>query len=38
MDVLNIEKTKETPEINFDHTTGILKITGRAYAYVSVTS
>lgn len=32
MDVLNIEKTKETPEINFDHTTGILKITGRAYS------
>lgn len=32
MDALIIEKTKETPEINFNHTTGILKITGRAYS------
>ncbi len=32
MDVLLIEKTKETPEINFNHTTGVLRLTGRAYS------
>ncbi len=32
MDALIIEKTKETPEINFNPTTGVLKISGRAYS------
>ena len=32
MDVLLIEKTKETPEINFNQTTGVLRLTGRAYS------
>ncbi len=32
MTELIIEKTKETPEINFNHKTGILKIKGRAYS------
>ncbi len=32
MDALIIEKTKETPEINFNPVTGVLKITGRAYS------
>lgn len=32
MNELIIEKTKETPEINFNYKTGVLKITGRAYS------
>lgn len=32
MEVLIIEKTKETPEINFNASTGVLKISGRAYS------
>jgi hypothetical protein len=32
MDALFIEKTKETPEIDFNPSTGILKISGRAYS------
>ena len=32
MTELFIEKTKETPEINFNYKTGVLKITGRAYS------
>ena len=32
MDALIIEKTKETPEINFNPVTGVLKISGRAYS------
>ena len=32
MDALIIEKTKDTPEINFNPATGVLKITGRAYS------
>lgn len=32
MNELYIEKTKETPEIDFNHKTGILKISGRAYS------
>ncbi|CAN5396104.1 hypothetical protein BH10BAC1_BH10BAC1_21180 [soil metagenome] len=32
MNALIIEKTKETPEINFNPTTGVLQITGRAYS------
>lgn len=32
MDALIIKKTKETPEINFNPETGILKISGRAYS------
>ena len=32
MDALIIEKTKETPEINFNPSTGVLKISGRAYS------
>lgn len=32
MDALIIEKTKETPEINFNPNTGVLKISGRAYS------
>lgn len=32
MNKLYIEKTKETPEINFNQSTGILKISGRAYS------
>lgn len=32
MDALIIEKTTETPEINFNPNTGVLKIYGRAYS------
>ena len=32
MNELLIEKTKETPEINFNPSTGVLKISGRAYS------
>ena len=32
MDDLIIEKTNETPEINFSSTTGVLRISGRAYS------
>lgn len=32
MDALFIEKTKETPEIDFNASTGVLKISGRAYS------
>lgn len=32
MDALIIEKTKETPEINFNPSTGVLRISGRAYS------
>ena len=32
MNDLIIDKTKETPEINFNPSTGVLKITGRAYS------
>lgn len=32
MDDLIIEKTTETPEINFNSSTGIMKILGRAYS------
>ncbi len=32
MNALIIEKTKETPEINFNPATGVLRISGRAYS------
>jgi hypothetical protein len=32
MNDLHIEITQETPEVNFNATTGTLKITGRAYS------
>ncbi len=32
MNKLFIEKTKDTPEINFNASTGLLKISGRAYS------